>query len=272
AAQFLKTGIDRERGRLVALLGDPGVRGLVPLDSGAGGVPAPARTAGGGGVLGRIDVAFPVLHGPYGEDGTLQGLLELANVSYVGPGVWSAAVEMDKVGLKALLTHHGLPVAAYRGYRAHRWRREPEAVIDEIEETFGWPVFVKPANLGSSVGVHKCTDRAGLRAGLADAFRYDRKVIVEEAAPEPREIEASVLGNEDPEASVPGEIIPWREFYDYRAKYLDDASELLIPAPLDEEQTRLVRRLALDAYRAVEGEGMARVDFLLSRVTGQVYV
>ncbi|HEX6988129.1 MAG TPA: D-alanine--D-alanine ligase family protein, partial [Bacillota bacterium] len=260
-------GIERARGRLVGMLGDPGVRGLVPLQraQGSGAVtPAPA--------LGEIDVVFPVLHGTYGEDGTIQGLLELANVPYVGAGVLSSAVAMDKVVMKDLFTRHGLPVTAYRGFRAHRWRREPEAVLDDIEEAFGWPVFVKPANLGSSVGVHKCSDRDGLRAGIADAFRYDRKVIVEEAVPDPREIEVSVLGNEEPLASVPGEILPSREFYDYRAKYLDDASQLLIPAPLDEEQAETVRSLAVAAYRAVEGEGMARVDFLLSRTTGRIYV
>jgi len=279
AAGFLKEGIDPSRGWRVGLLADPQVRGLIPLPPGAGGTeaPAPAGTPAGTqpsapAVLREIDVVFPVLHGTYGEDGTIQGLLELANVPYVGPGVLSSAVSMDKVVMKDLFTRHGLPVTPYRGYRVHRWRREPEAVLDEIEEAFGWPVFVKPANLGSSVGVHKCRDRAALKAGLDDAFRYDRKVIVEKAVPEAREIEVSVLGNEDPQASVPGEVVPSREFYDYRAKYLDDASQLLIPAPLTGEQAEEIRRLALAAYRAVDAEGMARVDFLLSRTTGQVFV
>lgn len=269
AARALQEGLERVRGRPVGLLGDPRVRGLVDLKPGPvqGRPPVPAE-----GALGEIDVVFPVLHGTYGEDGTIQGLLELANVPYVGPGVLSSAVAMDKVVMKDLFTRHGLPVTAYRGYRVHRWRRDREAILDEIEETFGWPVFVKPANLGSSVGVHKCGDRSSLLAGLADAFRYDRKVIVEEAVPDPREIEVSVLGNEEPEASVPGEIVPSREFYDYRAKYLDDASQLLIPAPLTDEQAENIRSLAVAAYKAVEGEGMARVDFLVSRATGQVFV
>jgi len=221
--------------------------------------------------ISEIDVIFPVLHGPYGEDGTIQGLLELADIPYVGAGVLASAVGMDKVLFKDLMRAHNIPVADYRLVLRSRWERDPETVMDELEAAFPYPMFVKPANLGSSVGVTKAHNRAELAAGLAEAAQYDRRLLVERGL-DAREIEVSVLGNEDPIASVPGEIIPSREFYDYAAKYLDNASELLIPAPIPPETAERARELALRVYRAVDGAGMARVDFLLERTTGELYV
>jgi len=225
--------------------------------------------------LTTVDVVFPVLHGTFGEDGTMQGLLELAGVPYVGAGVLGSALAMDKIAFKAVVKAHGLPVGDYLAYNRRQWRTQPEDVLDEVEAQLGYPVFTKPANLGSSVGISKCCDRTALRDGLEQAALYDRRLLIEWAVPSAREIEVSVLGNEEPLASVPGEIIPSREFYDYAAKYLDagdEASQLLIPARLDPAMTQRVRQLAVDAYRVVDGAGMARVDFLLSRETGELYL
>jgi D-alanine-D-alanine ligase len=225
--------------------------------------------------LSRVDVVFPVLHGTFGEDGTVQGLLELAGVPYVGGGVLNSALAMDKIAFKDVAKARGLPITDYVWTTRRQWLAEPETVMDEIERKLGYPTFTKPANLGSSVGITKCHDRAELRQGMEEAARYDRRILAEWAVPDAREIEVSVLGNEEPTASVPGEIIPSREFYDYAAKYLDqgeDASELLIPAPLDEATTRQIQHLAVEAYRAIDGAGMARVDFLLSRTTGELYL
>jgi len=251
----------------VALLGDPACRGMVSLRELE---PHLARA-----LLAQLDVVFPVLHGPYGEDGTVQGLLDLAGIPYVGAGVAASALGMDKVLFKDVMRAHGIPVVQYIVVKRKEWERDPEGVLDRVEQELGYPVFTKPANLGSSVGVNKCRNREELARGLADAAQYDRKLLVEAAVPQAREIEVSVLGNDDPIASVPGEIIPSREFYSYAAKYLDDgerASQLLIPAPLPEEVAERVRELAIRAYLAVDCAGMARVDFLLSRETGELYV
>lgn len=217
--------------------------------------------------LAALDVVFPVLHGPYGEDGTLQGLLELAGLPYVGAQVAASAVAMDKAIFKDVIRAHGLPTVDHVVVRRREWQARPQDFLERVADGFGYPVFVKPANLGSSVGVAKCRDQCELRAGLNDAARYDRKMLVEPAVPAAREIEVSVLGNDVPRASVPGEIIPSREFYSYEAKYIDegnDASELLIPAPLSAAVTRRVQALAIESYRAIDCAGMARVDFLLS--------
>ncbi len=225
--------------------------------------------------LSQVDVVFPVLHGTFGEDGTVQGLLELAGIPYVGGGVLNSALAMDKIAFKDIARARGLPIADYVWTTRRQWQAEPEAVMDEVERKLGYPVFTKPANLGSSVGITKCHNRDELRQGLEEAARYDRRILAEWAVPNAREIEVSVLGNEEPTASIPGEIIPSREFYDYAAKYLDqgeNASQLLIPAPLDEATTQRVQRLAIEAYRAIDGAGMARVDFLLNRTTGELYV
>jgi D-alanine-D-alanine ligase len=220
----------------------------------------------------HLDVVFPVLHGPYGEDGTVQGLLELANVPYVGAGVLASSVSMDKAVMKVLFAARQLPVAAWRLVRARDWAADRAGVAARLMVELGLPLFVKPANLGSSVGISKAKDAAGLQAAIDLAAEYDRKVVVEQAVPRAREIEVAVLGNDAPEASVAGEIVPSREFYDYEAKYLDDGSTLTIPAPLDGAQMAEVRRLAVEAFLAVDGAGMGRVDFLLDGVTGAWYV
>ncbi len=250
-----------------ALLGDPSRRGLMRLEDTEQAVKATR--------LAELDVVFPVLHGPYGEDGTVQGLLELADIPYVGAGVTGSALGLDKVIFKDVMRAHGLPITDYLLVKRKEWEVDPEEVMDRVEAALGCPVFTKPANLGSSVGISKCHDREGLARGLTEAARYDRKLLVEAAVPQAREIEVSVLGNDDPIASLPGEIIPSREFYSYEAKYIDDgdkASRLLIPAPLPPEMTERVRDLAVRAYVAIDCTGMARADFLLSGETGELYV
>ncbi len=212
-----------------------------------------------------IDVVFPVLHGTFGEDGTVQGLLELADLPYVGAGVLGSAAGMDKEVTKRLCRERGLPVVEFLVMR--RGELVPERVLDEL----GLPVFVKPANLGSSVGVSKVKNPAELLPALQLAAQYDRKVIVERAV-DAREIECAVLGNECPEASLPCEIVPSREFYDYEDKYVLNQTQFRIPAELPTEQLEKVRRLAIAAYQAVECEGMARVDFLLDRRSGELFV
>jgi D-alanine-D-alanine ligase len=225
--------------------------------------------------LSRVDVVFPVLHGTFGEDGTVQGLLELSGVPYVGGGVLCSSLAMDKIAFKDVMKSHGIPTADYLWVSRREWSASPESFLDRVERELGYPVFTKPANLGSSVGISKCRDRDELRRGLGEAVRFDRRVMVEWAVPAAREIEVAVLGNENPSASVPGEIIPSREFYDYAAKYLDsgdDASKLLIPAPLAPAREALIRDLAVQAFKAIDGAGMARVDFLLNGETGDVYL
>src|SRR5688500_11505708 len=219
-----------------------------------------------------IDVVFPVLHGTYGEDGTVQGLLELANVPYVGCGVLASAAGMDKAVMKKLFIHHGLPVGPFRVALGHEWERDGAAITGRVRDELSYPVFVKPANLGSSVGISKAKSDADFEQAMTMALQFDRKVVIEAAVPNAREIECAVLGNDDPEASVPGEVIPGREFYDYEAKYLDDRSRTVIPAEISAEQVAEVQRLAIAAFRAVDAAGMSRVDFLLSRASGTIYL
>ena len=219
-----------------------------------------------------IDVVFPVLHGTYGEDGTVQGLLELADVPYVGCGVLASAAGMDKAVMKKLFAFHGLPVGPYLETRHPEWDRDPAAIRQRVRTELGYPVFVKPANLGSSVGISKAKSDADFDAAMDLALQFDRKVVIEAGVPNAREIECAVLGNDEPEASLPGEVIPSREFYDYEAKYLDGSSRTVIPAHLNERETAEVRRLAIEAFKAVECSGMARVDFFLSRDTGKLFV
>ncbi len=254
----LKTG-DSSVSQPAALLSDPARKGLMRLSERGQALRATP--------LAQLDVVFPVLHGPYGEDGTVQGLLELAGLPYVGASVTASAVAMDKVIFKDVMRAHGLPIVEHMVVKRKTWDADPENVLARIEGRFGYPLFTKPANLGSSVGITKCHDRRGLVDGLREAARYDRKLLVEPAVLAAREIEVSVLGNEDPVASVPGEIIPSREFYSYEAKYIDtgdESSKLLIPAPLSVEMTERVQDLAVRTYRAIDCAGMARVDFLLS--------
>ncbi len=255
-------GLPAEDTHHTALLGDPTQRGLVPQDA----MEAVERAAPV-----ELDVVFPVLHGPYGEDGTVQGLLELADIPYVGAGVLGSALGMDKAAMKDVFKAHGLPIVRYRVYKRLELDRNQKQVEDEIERELGYPCFVKPANLGSSVGVSKVHDRAELGPALLLAASYDRKIVVEQGI-NAREIECSVLGNDEPEASVLGEIIPCNEFYDYNAKYIDGRSELVIPAPLPDDLAQRIRQLAIQAFLAVDCAGMARVDFLLDRDTLDVYV
>ncbi len=222
--------------------------------------------------LPAIDVIFPVLHGPYGEDGTIQGMLEMANLPYVGCGVLASAVGMDKAVSKMIFEQIGLCRSAYTVAQRQRWQADPEAVIANIEAILDYPVFVKPANMGSSVGISKAETRSELVEAVRLACRYDRKIVIEAAVPNAREIEVSVLGNDEPVASMPGEIVPGNEFYDYAAKYLDDNSRLLIPAPLSDEQLVEIQAMAIRAFQAIDGEGLARVDFLLDDLSGELYL
>jgi D-alanine-D-alanine ligase len=219
-----------------------------------------------------LDVIFPVLHGPYGEDGTIQGLLELANVAYVGCGVLASAVGMDKAVMRTIFRASGLKLADWRVVRRHEWRADASAAKASLEGALSYPMFVKPANLGSSVGISKVHGPLELDAAIALAFEFDRKAVIERAVPDAREIECAVLGNEAPDASVPGEIVPSREFYDYEAKYMDAGTTLAIPARLDAAMTADVQRQAIAAFEAIDGAGLARVDFLLSRTTGELFV
>ena len=255
-------------GRLLARSADA-ANPLEPAAPGAGGADTDSGTGGSEGALAptatSLDVVFPLLHGPFGEDGTVQGLLELAGLPYVGAGVVGSAAAMDKAMMKRAFRAEGLPVMDYVVVRRSEWRRDPDRVRTEAEARLGYPMFVKPANLGSSVGVHRIDDAGAFPNLVEDAAGFDTKVLIEAAALDCHEIECAVLGNDDPQASVAGEIMPSRAFYDYNAKYVDDASELIIPAPIPPESTERVRELAIAAFRAVEVRGLARVDFFVER-------
>jgi len=218
-----------------------------------------------------LDVVFPVLHGTFGEDGTIQGLFEMADLAYVGSNVVGSSVGMDKGIFKDVMKSNQVPVLEYVIVLRDEIEKQIQTVIAKAEELAPYPLFVKPANLGSSVGVSKCRNRSDLYEGLLDAARYDRRVLVERGV-NAREIEVSVLGNDDPQASTVGEIIPSADFYSYEAKYLDDRSQLLIPAPLSAEMTELVQSLAIRSFKAVDAAGLARVDFLLDRDSGMLFL
>jgi len=213
--------------------------------------------------LADLDVIFPVLHGTFGEDGALQGLLELADLAYVGAGVLGSALGMDKAVFKSVMRAQGIPVVDWLVTSRAEIEADVQAVIDRALQLAGFPLFIKPANLGSSIGVTRCMSTSDVMAGLYRAARYDRRVLIEVGVKNPREIEVSVLGNDAPVASVPGEIVPSREFYSYEAKYVDGASNLIIPAPISAELSLRLQALAVQAYRAIDCAGMARVDFLL---------
>jgi D-alanine-D-alanine ligase len=221
-------------------------------------LPEPGGNAG-------IDVVFPVLHGTFGEDGTVQGLLELADLPYVGPGVLGSSASMDKEITKRICREGGLPVAEYAVFT----RGTPN--FSELESRLGYPMFVKPANLGSSVGISKANDRAALQEAISAAAQFDRKVIIERTIAG-QELECAVLGNDEPQASIPCEILPSREFYDYDDKYILNKTEVRMPAELSSAETEEVRRLAVACFRAMQCEGMARVDFLLERPSGKIYI
>ncbi|WP_025688500.1 D-alanine--D-alanine ligase [Paenibacillus zanthoxyli] len=218
-----------------------------------------------------VDVMFPLLHGTNGEDGTIQGLFEMANIPYIGAGVLASAAGMDKVVMKKLFAEARLEQCRYGYFNAAIWKSKSHDLIVGIEDKLGYPVFVKPANLGSSVGISKAVDKESLVKAVENAFRYDTKVLVEEFI-DARELEVSVLGNDEPEASVPGEIVSSGEYYDYSAKYIDGKSQMLIPASVDPETADHLRELALAAYRAIQGSGIARVDFFLRKSDGRIFI
>jgi D-alanine-D-alanine ligase len=246
--------------QLATMLPEPGT-GLVVFDDGRGEAGAPPP----------LDVVFPVLHGTYGEDGTVQGLLELARVPYVGAGVLASAVGMDKIFQKTLWRGLGLPIVPFVTTSRATVERRIDVALAEVEHAFGYPCFAKPANLGSSVGVHKAHTPDELRFGLLDAARYDTDLIVERAV-DARELECSVLGNDEPIASVVGEVVPNAEFYDYRAKYLDEGSRCVIPAEVPTAVSERIRELAIRAFTSLKCSGLARVDFFLERGTGTIYL
>jgi D-alanine-D-alanine ligase len=225
--------------------------------------------------LRQFDVVFPVLHGPMGEDGTVQGLLTLLGVPFVGAGVVGSAVGMDKAIFKDVMRAHDLPVVKHLVVRRHEWAARPVDVEVEVITQLGFPCFIKPANMGSSVGITKAKSVPQLHAGMAEALKWDRKVLIEQAVPHARELEVSVLGNDELQASVVGEIVPSREFYDYAAKYLDkgeSASALHIPADIPPALSQLIRETAVEAATLAEVRGMARVDFLMNGETGEVFI
>ncbi len=256
-----------ENGRPVTASVDPTGPRLIALNPDS--LATRERGSGSGGP--EVDVIFPVLHGTFGEDGTVQGLLELAGIPYVGAGVLASAVGMDKDVMKKLFRDARLPIVKWVAVLRDEWERHPSRVRALAEKKIGYPMFVKPANLGSSVGISKVQSPKGFGPALKLAAEYDRKIIVERAV-DAREIECSVLGNEHPEASLPGEVVPVNEFYDYEAKYLKEGSELIIPAKLRPRQTKRVQQLAVRAFQAIDCTGMARVDFLLDRRTAGLFV
>jgi D-alanine-D-alanine ligase len=251
--------------KYVYLPPDPTQRSLVPVQNGL----QPPTPAGGGGGLPQLDVIFPVFHGLNGEDGTIQGVLELANIPYVGAGVLGSALGLDKIYMKRAFAAVGLPIVEYLSITRSKFEHDPDGFITLVEQRIGYPCFSKFANSGSSVGTTKAHDRAELAAGLRLAASFDRKLLVERAV-DARELEVSVLGNDEPQASVVGEVVPAHEFYDYEAKYLDEGSRLLIPAPIEASAAEEVRAIALKAFQAVDAAGMARVDFFMERASGRI--
>jgi D-alanine-D-alanine ligase len=241
------------------LLPEPGRQALVGADG------SPSEPI-------ALDVIFPVVHGTFGEDGTLQGLLELADIPYVGAGVLGSALGMDKIVQKQLFERAGLRVPAYCWFYSEAVAAAPAKGVKAVENALRYPVFVKPANTGSSVGISKAHDRKELLRAFVDAAQYDRKIIVEQGVRAAREIEVSVLGNDQPEASVPGEVIPSNEFYDYDAKYVDGKSVPVIPAKVSKAAARMLKDHAIRAYRAIDCAGMARADFLMAKRTGRIYL
>jgi D-alanine-D-alanine ligase len=244
-------------GQRVTMTADPTEAALVPLDRGSSAQ--------------RLDVVFPVLHGTFGEDGTVQGLLDLAGLPFVGAGVLGSAIGMDKDVSKRLCAAAKIPVVPWLAIARADWERNPKSVRRAIEKKFRYPLFVKPATLGSSVGMTKAHSRAELSPAMNLAAEFAMKILVERCVVG-REIEVSVLGNADPKASIPGEIVPHREFYDYAAKYLEEGTQLLIPAKLKPRDTRKIQDYAVRAFRALELSGMARVDFFLEKRTGKIFL
>jgi D-alanine-D-alanine ligase len=260
------------RGEAVVVPPEPVHRhtGLVPFQTDAGLM----RRASDRAI--NVDVIFPVLHGTFGEDGTIQGLLELADIPYVGAGVLGSAAGMDKDIMKSLFIAAGIPIVKHVTILRGAWEKDPKKVQKLVESNLTYPVFVKPANLGSSVGISKAHNRKELGPAIGEAAKFDRKIVIEQGVggqkEKAREIECSVLGNDEPIASVPGEIIPGKEFYDYTAKYVDEGSKLIIPAKLTKAETKKVQDLAVAAFQAVDCSGLARVDFLMDPKTGKIFL
>lgn len=267
----MRGDVPRHRpGREVAVPPHPGSDSLLLIDRARRTSDAADTTAAVTGLA--LDAIFPVLHGPFGEDGTVQGLLELMGIPYVGCGVLASAVGMDKALMKSVFRAHGLDVTDWRVVTRHDWRTDSAAVIRDIGSSLAYPLFVKPANMGSSIGISRVDEASALPHAIDLALAYDRKAIVENAVADAREIECAVLGNDTPDASVPGEIASSHAFYDYDAKYLDGGSTTTIPAALEAEIADRIRRQSIAAFRAIDGAGLARVDFLLARHTGALYV
>ncbi|HTS07624.1 MAG TPA: D-alanine--D-alanine ligase family protein [Candidatus Eisenbacteria bacterium] len=259
------------RGEAVVVPPEPVHRqsGLIPFQTDA----SPMRRASDRAI--NVDVIFPVLHGTFGEDGTIQGLLELADIPYVGAGVLGSAAGMDKDIMKSLFIATGLPIVKHVTILRSDWKKDRKR-IEKLVGKLKYPVFVKPANLGSSVGISKAHDKKELGPAIEEASKFDRKIVIEQGVggnkDKAREIECSVLGNDEPSASIPGEIVPVKEFYDYNAKYLDEGSQLIIPAKLTKAETKKVQELAINAFRAVDCSGLARVDFLMDPKTRKIYL
>lgn len=260
----LAGGLENAEGLPVSLLPDPTRNGIVPLERGE-------LTSDRSSKL-NLDVIFPVLHGTFGEDGTVQGLLELSGLPYVGGGVAASSVGMDKALMKAVFRDAGLPMVDFLVVKVADWEKQPEQVAHQVEARFGYPCFVKPANLGSSVGISKVRRREELDPAIRLAARFDRKLVIEDAAENCREVECSVLGNDHPIASVTGEIVPVHEFYDYEAKYFNDSSELVIPARVSAGAAKTVQEMAVKAFQAIDCAGMARVDFFVHKETEEVLI
>jgi len=244
---------------MVTILPDPGKQGLYRIQNGSLEL------------ISHLDVVFPVLHGTFGEDGTLQGLLELADIAYVGGGVLGSSVGMDKGVFKDVMIANGIPVVESILVLRSDINNNMDQIIHQVEQKIAYPIFVKPANLGSSVGISKCVHRSDLGEGLLEAAKYDRRILVEKGM-NAREIEVSVLGNEHPIASVAGEVLPSRDFYSYESKYVDGTSGLLIPAPIPVSTSDQIRSFAIQAFKAIDCAGMARVDFFLDKDTGKIYL
>ena len=261
--QALEAGVP-EAAQLATLLPDPENSALMEIEL-IGAQPVSINKST------ELDVVFPLLHGPYGEDGTVQGLLELAGLPYVGAGVVGSAVGMDKAIFKAVMESKEIAILPWKLTLSSTWRTNRKETLMQLERDLGYPLFTKPANMGSSVGITRCANRSELAEGLDEAAKYDRRLIVEQGI-DARELEVSVLGNDAPIASVVGEIRPRRSFYDYVAKYISDDSELLIPAPISDELAEKVRSISVNAFKSIDGAGLGRVDFLLERESNELYI
>jgi len=248
----------------VILLNDPSGNALIRADNN--------QRLDKSSTLERVDIIFPILHGPYGEDGTIQGLLELANIPYVGSGVAASAISMDKDFMKTIFQQRGLPILKWMTIKRKEWQKEKEKILSLIQNSFEYPLFVKPANMGSSVGITKVHKKEELEKAIDLASSYDRKILIEEGLEEVREIECGVLGNDEPRASVVGEVRPAGEFYDYDSKYIDGGTQLIIPAELPDDVSKKVQEIALRAFKAVDAVGMARVDFFVSKKENKIYL